>query len=211
MCDTQYARMPARVGRPYRTQSVGSVRSFFTYSLCAAVRAVKGEGRRKVMDSSRAAFQYQYWSASWTESGSMTCRNLGREPEGCRIRPGSWSRPGLVLAGDQSIAEPVGFLHGHDRLHWVQGVRGGLPPVERLAGKERGRRTAFRAEPRQHGGAFGCRLAARQVRRAIQRRSEPGAVADDVGRVQALRQCALPGGLPDGVDRPHRVRHGLHQ
>ena len=36
------------------------------------------------------------------------------------------------------------------------------------------------------------------------------ALADDVRRVQALRQCALPRGLPDRVDRPHRVRHGLH-
>ena len=37
-----------------------------------------------------------------------------------------------------------------------------------------------------------------------------GAVADDVRRLQALRQRPVPGGLPDRVDRPDRVRHGVH-
>ena len=42
-------------------------------------------------------------------------------------------------------------------------------------------------------------LAARQVHRAVQSRPEPfaGGLADDVRRLQALRQRAVPGGLPD--------------
>ena len=37
-----------------------------------------------------------------------------------------------------------------------------------------------------------------------------GGLADDVRRLQALRQRPLPGGLPDRGDHPHRVRHRLH-
>ena len=37
------------------------------------------------------------------------------------------------------------LLHRHDGLHRLQGVRGGLPPVERAAGPERGRGAAVAA------------------------------------------------------------------
>jgi formate dehydrogenase major subunit len=107
------------------------------------------------------------------------------------------------------------LLHRYDRLHRLQGVPGGLPPVERPAGRARAGAAAAagpqRPELRQHRQPLGRQLAARQVHRAVQPRPPAGRLADDVGRLQALRPRPLPGGLPDRGDPADRVRHRLHQ
>ena len=112
------------------------------------------------------------------------------------------------------------LLHRHDRLHRLQGVRGRVQAVEPAPA-----RTAshwMRQQLRQHRRAVGHDLAAREVHRAVpgRRRARAGRagprparsrpLADDERRLQALRHGALPGGLPDRRDHPHRVRHRLH-
>ena len=63
--------------------------------------------------------------------------------------------------------------------------------------------------------ASGCiDLAARRVHRTPRPTRRPDGhrqllVADDVRRLQALRQRGVSRGLPDRLDRPHRVRLGL--
>ena len=57
-----------------------------------------------------------------------------------------------------------GLLHGHDRLHRLQGLRGGVQAVEPAP---RGRVQLDRQQLRQHGGAVGHVLAAREVHRAV--------------------------------------------
>ena len=136
-------------------------------------------------------------------------------------------RPGPAGGG---AGEPAGdgVFHGHDGLHRVQGVRGGVQAVEPAPGR---RAAVHREQLRQHGGAVGHVLAAREVHRAVRRppsrselasaghaasrwtcsgRPRAGPVAHDVGRVQALRGGPVPSGVPDRGDHQQRVRQRLH-
>ena len=72
---------------------------------------------------------------------------------------------------------------------------------------------AERQQLRQYRQFLGRELAAREVHRAIQHRSQPerSRLAHDVGRLQALRERSVPGGLPDRRDLADRVRYGVHQ
>ena len=110
-----------------------------------------------------------------------------------------------------------GLLHRHDRVHRLQGVRGRVQGVEP---DSRGRPRMDRQELRQHRRAERELVAARRVHRAGEaaqarrrhrdggRRPRAAALADGVGRVQALHARGLPRRLPDRLALPHRVRHG---
>ncbi len=64
-------------------------------------------------------------------------------------------------SGVHRPAEPQGFLHRHQRVHRVQGLRGRVQGVER---RPRGRARADRDVVRQHRGARRLDLAARGLR-----------------------------------------------
>jgi len=93
----------------------------------------------------------------------------------------------------------------------------------------RGRARLDREQLRQHGGAVGHDLAAREVRRAVRGQPATGAdregagvreraprpvarrsLADDERRVQALCSGAVPAGVSDRGAHPQRVRERLH-
>src|SRR5256712_3404353 len=67
---------------------------------------------------------------------------------------------------------------------------------------------------RQHRPARRPELAACEVHRRragpVRRCRQRQGLPDDVRRLQALQARKLHGGLSDGGDHPHRVRHGLH-
>ena len=98
-------------------------------------------------------------------------------------------------------------------VHWMQGLRG------RLQGMERHRRRRVqlaRLLLRQHGRARTFDLAAREVRG---RRDRAGTGRKCAGRtvlgiffrrLQALRSCRVPGGLPNWRHRAHGVRRRLY-
>ena len=98
-------------------------------------------------------------------------------------------------------------LHGHQRLHRLQGVRGRLQGVEP---RPRGRPRLHRRLVRQHRRAGRQQLAPRRLRRAgavERRRRAAGALADELGRLQALHARGLPRRLPDRRAVPHGARH----
>ena len=81
-------------------------------------------------------------------------------------------------------------------------MRGRVQGVER---RPRGRAGLHRALLRQHRRAGRRHLAPRGLRGAGSRRRD--ALADVLGRVQALHVGGVPGGVPDRRALSHRVRH----
>ena len=114
------------------------------------------------------------------------------------------------------MPEPVGFFTDTTVCIGCKACQVACHQWNDSAGRQ-GRRAqpagADRQQLRQHRQLLRRQLAARQVHRAVQPRCrpQPGRLADDVGRVQALRQRPVPGGLSDRGDPADRVRHGVHQ
>ncbi len=101
-----------------------------------------------------------------------------------------------------------GFLHRHDAVHRLQGVRGRVQAVERAAGR---RVRVHRQLVRQHVGTRGTTW--RHVA-FVEQMSVDEAVcrslADDERRVQTLHERRLHGSVSDRRDHPQRVRRRLH-
>ena len=96
----------------------------------------------------------------------------------CDVRPGGCGRGHGRASGRDRVRAPTasrptrdgqprdGLLHRHQRLHRLQGLRGGLQGVERRA---RGRARVHGAVLRQHRRAGRRHLASRRLRRAARR------------------------------------------
>ena len=115
--------------------------------------------------------------------------------------PAAWCRTATAMSDARRL------LHRHVAVHRLQGVRGRLQGVEP---GPRGRPRLPRAVDGQHRRRSARHLAPRRLHRAAgaEDAGRRDALADDLRRLQALHGGRLPGGLPDRLAVPHRVRHG---
>ena len=125
-----------------------------------------------------------------------------------RAFPATTTWPGrerLRSGGDGGVGHSPaapGLLHRHQRVHRLQGLRGGVQGVEQ---RPRGRPRLAGPVLRQHGGTEREHLAARRLHRAAEGRTGRP-LAHELRRLQALHLGSLPRGLPHRVADPDRVR-----
>ena len=170
---------------------------------CASRRARPAGGTSSTSTSAATAGRCRRWT-SWPRCHWISTRPSTDLPRSRRTSWGSgWLRSSRAQAygffTDTSVC--IGCKACEVACHqWNAAARAGRRPGPL---GDRATTTPVRSRTPTGGTSSSSSSSDRRDRR-------PGPLADDVGRLQALRRRPLPGGLPDRRDHPDRVRHGLH-